>query len=84
MLFSFAEKHFSLGKVYSAIQCKNPELRLRQVRNPETTGQGKRKRIILLSLLTVLHVNFQLGNTEHKCLLSEEINKSNKYLIYYY
>ena len=34
---------------------------------------------MLLSLFTIQHVNYQLGNPEYKCLLSEEINKSNKH-----
>jgi hypothetical protein len=30
--------------------------------------------MIQLNLLTVLHISHQLGNTEYKYLLSEEIN----------
>lgn len=32
--------------------------------------------MILLNLLTVLDVNYQLGNTEYKYLLLEEINNT--------
>lgn len=39
----------------------------------------KRIKNIMLDLLTVLHINYHLGNTEYKCLLSEEVNKLNKH-----